>query len=503
MRGMGAFNEAEAADLTTLVSRDPSSRDELGRVTISTPAEVRAAVERAKVAQAGWAALPVRERCRRLAPFRDALRDHSDELSELISRECGKTKLEALVQEVVNLLDLSGYFLDRGPEILAPRKIPLHMLKHRASYLHYVPRGVVAVISPWNYPLAIAGGELMMALVAGNAVVHKPSEVTPLIADRTRALFLEAGLPGDLYQVVHGRGPTGAALIDAQPDYVHFTGSTATGRKIAAACGERLIPCAVELGGKAPAIICADADLDRAARALVWGAFANQGQICASVERVYVHTTVYDTLVAKIVEQTKRLRLGDPRQPEIDCGVMTWERQVEIVEARIKDAVDRGARVEVGGQRRPGGLGFQPTVLTNVTHEMDVVKKEIFGPVMPIMRVGDEAEAIRLANDSEWGLLAYVFTVDRDKGRRIAEQIEAGTVMVNDVIVTHGMPETPWAGVKASGIGRAHSDEGLRDLCQERHVNYDRIALPRELWWYPYSDKMYRRATKALKWLFR
>lgn len=498
---MGAFAEADTA-ADTIVSRDPSNREEVGRVTVATPAEVRAAVERARAAQVTWAALPVRERCRRLAPFRDRLRDHAEELSELVSRECGKTRFEAFTQEVFPLVDLCGYFFSHAPEILAPRKIPLHLIKQRASYLHYVPRGVVGVISPWNYPLTIAGGELVMALIAGNAVVHKPSEVTPIIAERTRALFLDAGLPGDLYQLVQGRGDVGAALIAAQPDFIHFTGSTATGRKIGAACGERLIPCALELGGKAPAVVCADADLGRTAKALTWGAFANQGQICASVERVYVHAAVYDELVGKIVEQTKKLRLGEPRQPEVDCGVMTWERQVEIVEARIKDAVERGARVEVGGERRPGGLGFQPTILTGVTQDMDVIKKEIFGPVMPIVRVADEGEALRLANDSEWGLLAYVFTADREKGRRLAEQIAAGTVMVNDVVATHAMPETPWAGIKASGYGRAHSDEGLRDLCQERHVNYDRLAIDAP-WWYPYSDKLYRRALGAVRWLFR
>jgi succinate-semialdehyde dehydrogenase/glutarate-semialdehyde dehydrogenase len=498
---VGAFNSS-TNETNEIVSCDPSTGESVGRVTIATQPEVRAAVERARAAQKAWGGLSVRERCRRLVPFRDALRANAESIVELLSRECGKTRHEALVHEVVNLLHLTGYFLDRAPEILAPKKIPVRLFKQRASYLHYAPRGVVAVISPWNFPLAIAGGEIVMALLAGNGVVHKPSEVTPLVADRMRAIYLEAGLPADLYQVVHGRGATGAQLIDAQPDYLHFTGSTATGRKIGAACGERLIPCALELGGKAPAIVCADADLDRTAQALVWGSFANQGQVCASVERVYVHAAIYDALLDKVVTLTRRLRLGAPRQPEVDAGVMTWERQVEIVEQRIADAVGRGARVEIGGARRDG-LGFQPTILTNVKQDMDVVQKEIFGPVMPIVRVDDEAEAVRLANDSALALLAYVFTTDRDKGRRLAEQLVAGTVMVNDCILTHAIPETPWAGLKASGIGRAHSDEGLRDLCQERHVNYDRVALPRELWWYPYSDKLYRRALGALKWIFR
>ena len=370
---MGAFLDTpEGVDI---VSVDPSNREEVGRVRASTPAEVRAAVERARAAQASWGALPARDRSRRLGAFRDAVRDHAEELSELLSRECGKTRFEALVQEVVSVTDLMSYFIDRGPEILAPKKLPLHLLKHRASYLHRAPRGVVGVISPWNYPLAIGAGGIFMALVAGNGVVHKPSELTPLVADRTRALFIEAGLPGDLLQVVHGRGDVGQALVDGGVDFVHFTGSTAVGRKIGAACGERLIPCALELGGKAPAIVCADADPDRTAQALVWGAFANQGQVCASVERVYVHATLYDELVGKIVERTKQLRLGDPRQPEVDVGVMTSERQVEIVEARVKDATERGARIEVGGARRPGGLGFAPTVLTACTQDMDVMRR--------------------------------------------------------------------------------------------------------------------------------
>ena len=366
---MGALSNAAGGE-TEIVSIDPSSREELGRVRVATIAEVRAAVERAKVAQLEWGALPVRERCRKLAGFRNLVRDHADELAELLSRECGKTRFEALMQEVLHAPSTScGYFFSNAADFLAPKKIPLHLVKHRASYLHYVPRGVIGIISPWNYPLTIAGGEMVMALVAGNAVVHKPSEVTPIIAQRTRELFLEAGLPGDLYQVVQGRGNVGAALIEAAPDFIHFTGSTATGRKIAAACGERLIPCAVELGGKAPAIVCADADLDRTARALTWGAFANQGQVCASVERVYIHAAGVRRRARRQDPRAdvKKLRLGEPRQPEIDCGVMTWERQLEIVESRVKDAVDRGARLEHGGKRRPGGLGFEPTILTNVS----------------------------------------------------------------------------------------------------------------------------------------
>src|SRR5581483_3901645 len=262
---------------------------------------------------------------------------------------------------------------------------------------------------------------------AGNGVVVKPSDVTPLIALKAKELYDAAGLPPDLFQVVTGRGPAGAALIDAGIDYCIFTGSTTTGKKVAAACGERLIPCTLELGGKAPAIVCADADVDRTARALVWGAFANQGQVCVSVERVYAHQAVHDELVEKIVALTGKLRQGDPSQAEtLDTGAMTWDRQVEIVEERIKSALDAGARLRAGGQRRGQGLQFQPTVISECRQDMDVMRKEIFGPVMPIMKVRDEEEAVALANDSQLGLAAYVFTDDKQKGRRLAERIEAG-----------------------------------------------------------------------------
>jgi succinate-semialdehyde dehydrogenase/glutarate-semialdehyde dehydrogenase len=305
-------------------------------------------------------------------------------------------------------------------------------------------------------------------------------------------------------QAVHGLGDVGGALCRSGVGKVSFTGSTATGKKVAAACGERLIPCVLELGGKAPAVICADADLDRTARALVWGAFANQGQVCVSVERVYAHESVHDELVEKIVANAQKLRQGDPATGgELDAGSMSWDRQVEIVEERLKTAVDQGAKIRLGGRRSGQGLQFQPTVVTDCRQDMDIMRKEIFGPVMPIMKVRDEEEAVRLANDSQLGLAAYVFSDDRQKARRLAERIEAGTVMVNDCLITYGAPETPWGGVKQSGIGHTHSDRGLKDLCQSRHVNYDRLALGRELWWYPYSDKIYKTTLKMMKWIFR
>ena len=493
---MGA---AGSASTGRIVSIDPATGASLGDVPDMSADDIRAAVARARAAQLDWAKIPIEQRCKRVLKFAEVLMARAEEVIDLLVHEAGKTRLEALGMEVVLVADLVRYFSKHGPEMLAPEPIPLHLLKHRASYLHFVPRGVVAVIAPWNFPFSIPIGETMMSFIAGNGVVLKPSEVTPLIALKARELYLAAELPPDLFQIVTGRGPAGAALIDAGVDYCVFTGSVATGRKVAAACGERLIPCTLELGGKAPAVVCADADLDRTVEAIAWGGFANSGQVCASVERVYAVDAVHDALVDRIVAQTKELRQG-PGDGDVDIGAMSWDQQAAHVERLVAQAVSAGATVAAGGHRN--GMFFAPTVLTNCRQDMDVMRTEIFGPVIPIMRVPDEDAAIRLANDSHLGLLAYVFTRDRERGKRIAERIAAGTVMVNDVLNTYACPETPWGGVKASGIGRTHSAHGLRDLCETRHVNHDRIALPREVWWYPYKDSTFRALLRGAKLLF-
>ena len=501
--GAAASNiSAKAAD-AKITSINPATGAPLGEVPDMPAAEVRVAVDAARVAQRAWAQVPIDQRCKRVLRFAEVLMARADEVIELLVAEAGKTRLEALGMEVIVVADLVRYFAKHAPEMLAPEPIPLHLLKHRASYLHFVPRGVIGIIAPWNFPFSIPIGETMMSVIAGNGVVLKPSEVTPLIALKARELFVAAELPAELFQVVTGRGQAGAALIDSGIDYCVFTGSVATGRKVAAACGERLIGCTLELGGKAPAIVCEDADVDRAAQAITWGGFANSGQVCASVERVYAVDAVHDALVERIVAGARALRQGDAARDEVDIGAMSWDRQVEHVEKIVASAVAAGAKVQTGGARAPdGGLFYQPTVLTDCRQDMDVMRKEIFGPVIPIMRVRDEEEAIALSNDSHLGLLAYVFTRDRDRGRRIAERIEAGTVMVNDVLNTYGCPETPWGGVKQSGLGRTHSILGLRELCETRHVNHDRIATSRELWWYPYKTSTFKAMLRGAKLLF-
>ncbi|MBS1120911.1 MAG: aldA [Deltaproteobacteria bacterium] len=503
MGSLASNISAKAAD-TKIISVNPANGTTLGEVPDQTPLEIRAAVDAARGAQVAWGGLSVETRCKRVLRYAEVLMSRAEEVIDVIVKEGGKTRLEALGMEVILVADLVRYFARHAPAMLAPEPIPLHLLKHRGSYLHYVPRGVVGIIAPWNFPFSIPLGETMMALIAGNGVVLKPSEVTPLIALKARELYLAADLPPDLFQVVTGRGAAGAALVDSGIDYCVFTGSVSTGKKVAAACGERLIPCTLELGGKAPAVVCADADLDRAAQAITWGGLANSGQVCASIERVYAVDSIHDALVEKIVKRVRELRQGDASaDANVDLGAMAWDQQVNNVERLVDSALAAGAKLEVGGHRSPGpGLFFQPTVLTGCTQNMDVMRKEIFGPVIPIMRVADEDMAVRHANDSHLGLLAYVFTRDRERGKKLAERIEAGTVMINDVLNTYACPETPWGGVKQSGIGRTHSVVGLRDLCQTRHVNHDRLALPRELWWYPYKETTFRALLRGAKLLF-
>lgn len=500
---MGAATSASIS-AGTITSINPATGQPIGEVPDMSEADVRAAVAAARLGQKDWARLPIETRCRRVARFAEVLMSRAEEVIDLLVREAGKTRMEALGMEIVLVADLVRYFAKHAPEMLAPEPVPLHLMKHRASYLHFVPRGVVGVIAPWNFPFSIPIGETMMSIIAGNAVVLKPSEVTPLIALEAKELYLAADLPPELFQVVTGRGGAGAALIDAGINYCVFTGSVATGKKVAAACGERLIPCTLELGGKAPALVCGDADIDRTAQAITWGGFANSGQVCASVERVYAVASIHDSLVDKIAKQARELRQGDASTAQdVDVGAMAWDRQVDNVEKLVDAAVAAGATVVAGGKRRPGpGMFFEPTVLTNCTQDMDVMRKEIFGPVIPIMKVQNEEEAVRLANDSQLGLLAYVFTRDRERGKRLAERIEAGTVMINDVLNTYACPETPWGGVKQSGIGRTHSMIGLRDLCDTRHVNHDRVALGREVWWYPYKEGTFRALLRGARLLF-
>ena len=488
---------------TRIQSYAPASGRLLGEVPVHSADEVRAIVARARKAQRAWAILPVEERCERLMRFRDAMVDRAEELVEVLVAECGKPKVEAL-QEITLVVDLTTYYCREAPRILATHELPLHLMRHRRAMVRYAPRGVVGVIAPWNFPFVVPMGDVIAALVTGSAAALKPSEVTPLIAQKAKEIFDSTGMPEDLFAVVFGFGATGQALIESGIQKLVFTGGTETGRKVAAACGRELVPCVMELGGKAPLIACADADLERTARAIVYGGFFNSGQVCIGVERVYAHRDVHDALLSRVRDLTAKLRQGDPETTEVDIGAITFPKQIDVAKKHIEDALAKGAELVCGGKQKPGpGQFFEPTVLGRCSHEMTVMTQEIFGPIVPFMRVESDDDAVRLANDSHLGLNAYVFTKDRAKGRRLAERIEAGSVVVNDVLTNYACAEAPFGGTKLSGFGRVHGDDALRDMAEAQHVNVDRFPMPaKDPLWFPYSSKSYRWSLRAIKALF-
>jgi acyl-CoA reductase-like NAD-dependent aldehyde dehydrogenase len=487
-----AMTKAEAKTAAReIISYDPATGEEVGRVPVLTAEEVASAVARARAAQKSWGALSFRERASVVMRARAIVLEEMEEIASLISRESGKPAVEAIAMEIVPTLDLMQFFARRTERLLKPEKIDIGLYRFmgRSSRIEYRPLGVVAIISPWNFPWAIPLGEVVMALMAGNSVVLKPSELTPFVALKIGDVFARAGLPAGLVEILTGDGSTGQCVVEACADKIMFTGSVATGKRVAEAAARRLIPVVLELGGKDPMIVFEDADLDAASSAAVWGAFANAGQACASVERCYVQERVADDFTSRVVEKVAALRQAVGEAADV-CA-MSSERQLRTVEEQVAEAVARGARVLAGGSRARGinerGTFHEPTVLAGVDHSMAVMRDETFGPVLPIMTFKTEDEAVCLANDSEFGLTASVWTRKLRRGRRIASRIEAGTVMVNEVLYTHGIAQTPWGGVKQSGLGRTHGRLGLLELVAPHHIHVNRLAVLHDVWWFAYT----------------
>jgi succinate-semialdehyde dehydrogenase/glutarate-semialdehyde dehydrogenase len=482
-----------------LALSNPATLESVGAIEVQTAADVAVAVERARKTQPEWAELGIPARARFLERAIRVLLARQEEFIDVICAETGKPRLEALATEILTACDALQFYAKRARRILADRTVPMHLMKTKKLKLSYRPLGVVGIITPWNFPFILSLNPSVQALIAGNTVVLKPSEVTPFSGRLVEQLLREAGLPDGVFQLVQGDGETGAALALADIDKLCFTGSVATGRKLAEICGRRLIPCTLELGGKDPMIVCADADLARAARGAVYGAFANSGQVCTSTERVYVVADVADDFTRRVLAETTNLRQG--ASGEFDVGAIACPQQLEIIEAHVADAVERGARVLAGGRRNPAhaGLFFEPTVLDGVTHEMRIMREETFGPVLPIMRVANESEALRLANDSVYGLNASVFTGDRRHGVELAKSIESGCVVVNDCMLTYGVPESPFGGIKHSGIGRVNGEQGLRSYCNTQSILIDRLGAASEPLWYPYSARKLALIQRAMK----
>ncbi|MFZ3366355.1 MAG: aldehyde dehydrogenase family protein [Candidatus Sulfotelmatobacter sp.] len=472
-------------------SVNPATGEILRELECAGESDVHAAVARARSAQGDWAEIGVRKRIAVLREFQRRLHKRKSEIAEAITREAGKPVAEALTTEVLVVLDAARFLIDNAYRLLRDEPLPHGNLatKLKRGRLVHEPYGVVGIISPWNYPFSIPATETLAALVAGNAVVLKPSEFTSLVALELESLLHAAGVPKDVFRLVVGDGTTGAALIHSQIDKLVFTGSVATGKRIAVAAAERLLPVMLELGGKDPMLVLDDADVDVASSAAIWGAFVNAGQTCLSVERCYVHRTLYESFLRACAEKTKKLRVGHGLDPETDVGPMIHERQLRIVEAHVEDAVTRGARLLVGGSRLAelGPSFYKPTVLADVTHEMRIMREETFGPVLPVAAFDSDDEAVQLANDSEFGLAACVWTHDDARGARLARRIQAGTVMVNDVVSCFGISEAPHGGVKSSGVGRAHGRFGLEEMVRLKYVDSDLMPGMKKVWWYGYG----------------
>jgi len=494
--------ETPAGARRRLRLRNPATLEEIGEIEVQAPSDVKAAVERARKAQPGWAALRFEERGRYLQRAVRVLLERQDAYLDTIVRETGKPRTEALAVEILAACDALSYYARRAKRILADRTLPVHLMKTKKLRISYRPLGVAGIITPWNFPFLLSLNPTAQALMAGNTVVLKPSEVTPFSGQLVEKLLEEAGLPEGVFNLVLGDGETGAALVEAGVDKISFTGSVRTGRRVGEACGRNLVPCTLELGGKDPMIVCADADLERAANGAVYGAFSNAGQVCVSTERVYVVDELHDAFVEKVVAKTAELRQG--AEGEFDVGPMISASQLEIVSRHVEDARARGAKVRTGGRRNPtqSGLFYEPTVLTDVTHEMAIMREETFGPVLPIMRVRDEDDALRLANDSPYGLNANVWTRDKRKGERIAKALESGSAVVNDCMLTYGVTESPFGGVKESGVGQVNGEIGLRSFCHAQSILIDRFGAKSEVLWYPYTAKKLGLLRRALRLLF-
>lgn len=497
-------------DVQTAVSRlastNPATGEVLGELDCAGPTEVQAAVASARAVQPEWSAWGVRNRLKVLQRFQQILLDRKEHVARRITQEAGKPYVESLLTEVFVVLDAARFLADNAYSILRDEHLPYGNLavKPKSGRILREPYGVIGIISPWNYPFSTPGCEVMAALVAGNTVVLKPSEFTPLIALELQSLLREAGVPEDAFHVLPGEGATGAALVNSAIDKLIFTGSVGTGRKIAQVAADRLLPVVLELGGKDPMLVLEDANVDVVSSAAVWGAFSNAGQACLSVERCYVHEKLYDRFVAACAEKTRKLRVGNGMDASTEIGPMINERQVRIVESHVEEARSRGARILTGGarMRELGPTFYAPTVVADVDHSMRIMLEETFGPVLPIASFRDDDEAVRLANDSDFGLAASVWTSDRERGESLARRIQAGTVMVNDVMSCFSISEAPHGGMKASGLGRTHGRWGLEEMVRVKYVDTDLLPKMKKVWWFGYGGDFSPQMESFLDMLF-
>jgi succinate-semialdehyde dehydrogenase/glutarate-semialdehyde dehydrogenase len=503
MTGMEAQSPPAQGQLETY---SPIDGRRLGALPTIAPDQVQAVVDDVAEVQPFWAALPVEDRARYMRRAGQVIVDSLDVLSELLTREQGKPRNESYTMELLPTIDALHWVADAGPEILADEKVKLPIwVKQKRARFTYEPLGVVGVIAPWNYPWSIPLGEVAIALMCGNGVVLKPASLTPLIGQKIQEVFERAGLPEGLVRTVHGGGAVGNALVESSAAKIFFTGSVEVGRAVGVKCAERMKGSVLELGGKDPMIVLSDANIANAVSGALWGGFANAGQTCSGIERVYVMRDVAERFTDELVRGAQALHVGDPMDWRTEIGPMISREQHDLVAELVDDAVASGATLRCGGPTPPpaGGTGnwYAPAVLTDVTHDMRIMREEIFGPVIPVIPVDSEDEAIELANDSEFGLGASVWTSDRARGDRIARRIEAGMVWVNDHMYSHGACSCAWGGVKDSGVGRSHSKFGFYECVNVKQLSWE-PGLTRNFWWHPYDRSLGRAMHEAATLLY-
>ena len=493
---------ASKTDSDTITVHNPADGRVVGSVPVDGPQTVAAKATALRAAQVEWEAIGPRGRKKWMMRWQDWVLDNAEHLTDVLMAETGKSRNDASL-EAITIADAIKYWAGHAEEFLAAKNPAAHspLFKVKKLTTIYRPYPLVGMIEPWNFPLAMLALDLVPALAAGAAVLLKPSEVTPLSAVELARGFKETGAPAVL-ELATGYGETGASVIEVS-DYVHFTGSTATGRKVAVACAQRLIPFSLELGGKDPAIVLADADVDRAANGIAWGGMFNSGQVCISVERVFVEAPIYDEFVAKLADNVRKVAQGHESGPgqEFHTGAMATHAQRDIVDRHVQEATAAGARVLVGGKPTGVGTFFEPTVLADVTPDMTCMTEETFGPTLPVVKVANEEEAIRLANDSKYGLSASVWTKDTSRGERIARRLDAGAVNVNDAMTNVFCPSLPMGGWKESGIGyRGGGPAGLQKFCRQQAITAPRIPTQKsELLWYSSPLKQSALARAAMR----
>ena len=473
-------------------SINPATLELNGKVKETDLEKLDKIFENSRKAQKIWAKLPLKARARKIIKVNEVVSQQFDEISLLISKEVGKPPSEAFTNEVYGVVDSTFHYYISVEEILGKvEEIPLGFYESldKRSFLLYKPLGVICVIGPYNYPFAIPFQQIVQSLMAGNSVIFKPSSDTVLVGQKIQEIFDSINIPENLVQTVFGDGSKiGNSLVD-KADKILFTGSTSTGKKIMQRAAQTLTEVTLELGGKSAMIVFPDADIERAVLAARWGVFTNSGQVCASVKRLYLHSDIYDTFLTKLIQLTKELKQGIPTEPGVDIGAMINEEQLNFVDKMVKIGVDEGAKILTGGQRNPNfkGYFYEPTILADATNDMKVVQEEIFGPVLVVLKFTSDTEVIEMVNNNQYGLTSCVWTKDIKFGQKIAEEIDTGTVMINEVVYTFALAPTPWGGTKNFGIGRSHGKLGFYEVVRPLHINIDQYKGP-DLWWIPYDN---------------